>query len=74
MDSGNFMHVLVSASAGVAASPVRCLKVLGHVVGGLECVVFCGVAIPADAVVAAFISFSVGDDLVDGVLSGYRRC
>lgn len=42
-------------------------------VGGLEHDVSLGVAVPADAVAAAFDSLFVGDDLVDGVLSEYWR-
>lgn len=42
-------------------------KSVGHIVVGLERVVFRGVAVPANAVAAAFVSFFVSDDLVDGV-------
>lgn len=67
------MHFLVSASVGVAASSECCQKVMGNVVGGLERVVFRGVAVQADAVAVAFVCFLVGDDIHDGLLSVCRR-
>lgn len=69
-----FMRVLMSASIGISASPVCYLKMLRHMIGGLESDVFFRVAVPADTVAASFFSFFVGDDLFYGVLSGCWHC
>lgn len=67
-----FPCVLILAGVIVAEAPVFDEEMFQNIVGGLERVVLGCAAIPENAIAAIFGRVIVGDEFVDGVLSGLR--